>query len=263
MRWRLSIAALAVLALLTGCARMPSEDVRVRAVLEHELVGDGTTVAFDARQSVGRNLGYHYDFRDGTTQWGGSVVRYTYDEPGRYVVILTVVEGEADRWQPLAAPMARGPGEGTDAPSPDEVRDSTFAIVDLLQDGVQAAILPLRNNKPATVFWAWDAPTFFGGHSKTDAQDGMWHLWTAERRYRERLWEDGGWVEKWTDWHVPEGKEDRHRYQGESWEPDSFFRIPAGSKVVDNSVQYRITLKAVDSYGREDTASVIVSVHWC
>ncbi len=262
----IAVFALLLLLSLTACVGvLEREEFRAKAVLSHEVMGDKHTVAFDARESVGRDLGFYWSFGedDDGDRWGGMVERYTYAQKGVYVAILTVVEGEGDQWN--VGTLSRGGRQPGQEPLPEEVKDSAYVVVDLLEEGVSAAILALRNNKPALSFYAWDSPTFYAGHSATDDPGGLWFQWKAERRYRPLSrgdWISGeGWeviVGPWTTW------EEMDRYQGETWSPGhNFFRVP-GSDFTEKPlemIQYRITLTVTDAYGRQGTESIILTVY--
>ncbi len=218
------------------------------------------TVVLDARKFGGDT--YHWDFGeeegiDRTTTNG--LIQHTFAQPGDYAVIVYVEGGAPQDGNGGGGGPAIG-GDGGAAPG--EVQDmrSGFAIARLKgEGGPTALIVALRNNQPSGSFFSFDAPVFWGGASSTDANDGLWYQWKAERRYRPTFWEDGGWVtHPWTPW------EEMDRYQGETWSPGhNFFRVPGSdfSQKPLETMQYRITLTVTDAYSRQNTTQVVLTIY--
>lgn len=261
------LALASALLLLAGCGGMVqdgTEDLRIKAAFDYEVAPDGFKVAFDARDSVGSNLGYHWSFGDAEEAhgWDGPVVSHQYEERGSYVVVLSVVEGESDMWE-LAEPLRRGRrGPATGEPEPDDVKDSTYHIVNL-GDDMSASILALRRGNPATSFYSWDRPTFIATWERhSDRKGEVWYLWQAERNFKYQVWEDGEWQDKWSGWHVPSGWADRHKGQGETWEPGNLFMVPGDAQTNGRleEVRYRITLTQRNEFGEEAVATLNIRI---
>lgn len=239
MHIRLVLLSVAVL-FLAGCSVM--DPAPKRPDLIHEIMPP-LSVVLDARGGGG--LSFDWDFGDGATAMDAEpIVSHSYASPGVYPVIVY--------WRGRGGAGGDGPAIGGST-APGGNTQSAYVVVDVTEEGrPAAAILALRNGQPSGAFWAWDQPVFYAGHS---GGEELWYQWKAERRYRK----DGQWV----GWHVPEGYAERHYYQGESWVPHNLFLVP-GSEYVSptpSEIQYRITLIVTDTYGRQDTVQVGLTIY--
>jgi len=266
-------AIFAALGLLSGCAMIdpvpecPGPDPCVDLIVQ---IVPPLSVVLDARRMGGAEYDWYlaggaYGNEGWSVLGHGGILQHTFPEPGTYSVVVYAHGNGANGGGGNTDGPNIGTGGGDAVPGEDGVT-SGYGIVKVgEQSGPKAVIVAWRGNKPTTSYYAWDAPTFWGGSSQFDGNDGLWYQWQAERRYRPRVWEGGEWVVKpWTPWHVPVGREDTHRYQGETWNADhNLFRVPGSDKTQQplSEMQYRITLTVTDAFGRQDTTSLIVTVY--